>query len=84
MRLLLRLYDADDGSVSVDGINVKALLQQSLRSNIGVVAQDTVLFHASLRDNITYGKEDATENSLPEKLDTLGKLLLESAKYFFD
>lgn len=62
-------------------------MQQSLRSNIGVVAQDTVLFHASLRDNITYGKEDATEeeiweavrlsaldklvNSLPEKLDTL-------------
>lgn len=87
VRLLLRLYDVDDGSVSVDGINVKSLLQQSLRSNIGVVAQDTVLFHASLRDNITYGKEDATEeeiweavrltaldklvNSLPEKLDTL-------------
>lgn len=87
VRLLLRLYDVDDGQVSVDGINVKSLLQQSLRSNIGVVAQDTVLFHASLRDNITFGKEDATEeeiweavrlsaldklvNSLPEKLDTL-------------
>eukprot|EP00984_Skeletonema_dohrnii_P003812 scaffold1310_cov128-Skeletonema_dohrnii-CCMP3373.AAC.15 len=87
VRLILRLYDVDDGAVSVDGINVKSLFQQSLRSNIGVVAQDTVLFHASLRDNICYGKEDATEeevweavrlsaleelvNSLPEKLDTI-------------
>ncbi len=87
VRLILRLYDVDDGAVSVDGINVKSLFQQSLRSNIGVVAQDTVLFHASLRDNICYGKEDATDeeiweavrlsalnklvNSLPEKLDTI-------------
>ena len=64
VRLLLRMYDADNGSVMVDEINVKALMQQSLRSNIGVVAQDTVLFHASLRDNITYGKEDATEEEI--------------------
>ena len=87
VRLILRMYDADEGSVMVDDINVKQLLQNSLRSNIGVVAQDTVLFHASLRDNITYGKEDATEDdiwdavrtsaleplvkSLPEGLDTL-------------
>ena len=81
------MYDPDSGSVSVDNINVKSLLQQSLRSNIGVVAQETVLFHASLRDNIIYGKEDATEEevweavrisaleklvkSLPDGLDTL-------------
>lgn len=87
VRLILRMYDSDEGSVMVDDINVKALLQQSLRSSIGVVAQDTILFHASLRDNITYGKEDATEEevwdavrisaleplvkSLPEGLDTL-------------
>ncbi|KAL7537825.1 hypothetical protein ACHAXR_008106 [Thalassiosira sp. AJA248-18] len=87
VRLILRMYDPDDGSVLVDNINVKSLLQQSLRSNIGVVAQDTILFHASLRDNITYGKEDATEDeiweavrisaleplvkSLPEGLETL-------------
>ena len=87
IRLLLRLYDTDDGSVLVDDINVKSLYQESLRSNIGVVAQDTVLFHTSLRENICYGKEDATEeeiweavrltaledlvNSLPEKLDTI-------------
>lgn len=87
VRLILRLYDVDDGAVLVDGINVKSLFQESLRSNIGVVAQDTVLFHASLRENICYGKEDATDeeiweavrlsaldqlvNSLPEKLDTI-------------
>jgi ABC-type transport system involved in Fe-S cluster assembly fused permease/ATPase subunit len=87
VRLILRMYDPDEGSVLVDGMNVKALLQQSLRSNIGVVAQDTVLFHASLRDNIVYGKESATDDevwesvrisaleplvkSLPEGLDTI-------------
>ena len=46
------MYDVDAGVVSVDDINVKSLYQQSLRSNIGVVAQDTVLFHASLRENV--------------------------------
>lgn len=87
VRLILRLYDPDEGSVLVDEINVKSLRQQSLRSNIGVVAQDTVLFHASLRDNIIYGKEHASDDevwdavrisaleplvkSLPEGLDTL-------------
>jgi ABC-type multidrug transport system fused ATPase/permease subunit len=53
VRLILRMYDADVGAVRVDDINVKSLVQQSLRSNIGVVAQDTVLFHASLRDNVS-------------------------------
>jgi ABC-type multidrug transport system fused ATPase/permease subunit len=47
------MYDADEGNVLIDNINVKSLCQQSLRSNIGVVAQDTVLFHASLRDNVS-------------------------------
>lgn len=54
IRCILRMYDVDTGSVMVDGIDVKSLYQQSLRSNIGVVAQDTVLFHASLRDNVSY------------------------------
>jgi ABC-type multidrug transport system fused ATPase/permease subunit len=87
IRLLLRMYDTDDGSVLIDGHDVKDFTQQSLRQNIGVVAQDTILFNASLRDNITYGKEDATDEEvwavvktaalesfvmgLPQKLDTL-------------
>ncbi|KAL9191148.1 hypothetical protein ACHAXT_000854 [Thalassiosira profunda] len=66
VRLILRMYDPDEGSVLVDSINVKSLLQESLRSNIGVVAQDTVLFHASLRDNIIYGKEEATDEEIWE------------------
>jgi len=86
-RLILRMYDPDSGGVLVDNLNVKSLKQESLRSNIGIVAQDTVLFHASLRDNIVYGKENATDEevweavktsaleplvkSLPEGLDTL-------------
>jgi len=66
VRLILRLYDADTGSVSVDGINVKAMQQTSLRSNIGVVAQETILFHSSLRENIIYGKEDASDEEVDE------------------
>jgi ABC-type multidrug transport system fused ATPase/permease subunit len=56
VRLVLRMYDPDKGSVHVDGQNVKVLKQESLRHNIGVVAQDTILFNTSLQDNISYGK----------------------------
>jgi len=87
IRLMLRMYDPDSGTVSIDGHNVKNITQKSLRDNIGVVAQETVLFNSSLRDNIIYGKPDATEeeiwkavhsaalsdfvNGLPDKLDTM-------------
>ena len=63
-RLILRLYDTDAGRIFVDGLDVKALKQQSLRRNIGVVSQETILFNASLRDNITYGREHATEEEI--------------------
>ena len=61
----------------VDGINVKSLLQQSLRSSIGVVAQDTILFHKSLRENIVYGKEEADDGDIREavRLAALGTLV---------
>ena len=64
IRLVLRLYDTDGGSVIVNGNNVKSITQQSLRENIGVVAQETVLFNASLRENIIYGKTDATDEDI--------------------
>ena len=64
VRLLLRLYDVDEGSVIVGDSNVKGFTQQSLRENIGIVAQDTVLFNATLRENIIYGKEDASEEEV--------------------
>lgn len=64
-RLILRLYDADAGRIFVDGlVDIKTLKQQSLRKNIGVVSQETIQFNASLRDNITYGREDATEEEM--------------------
>lgn len=63
-RLILRLYDADAGRIFVDGLDIKTFKQQSLRRNIGVVSQETILFNASLRDNITYGRQDATEDEI--------------------
>jgi ATP-binding cassette, subfamily B, heavy metal transporter len=87
MRLALRLYDVDSGSIYVDGQDITTLTQKSLRQNIGIVAQETVLFNNTLRYNIAYGKSDATEaevwaavraaalgdmiEQLPEKLETV-------------
>lgn len=59
--LLLRLYDSDDGRVVVDGYDVRCVTQNSLRRSIGLVAQDTILFNDSLRNNIRYGKPSASE-----------------------
>ncbi|MEO0696751.1 MAG: ABC transporter ATP-binding protein [Pseudomonadota bacterium] len=64
VNLLLRLYDVEGGSVKVDGKDVKSLTQHSLRANIGVVTQDTALLHRSLRENIAYGRPDATDEEI--------------------
>jgi len=66
VRLMLRMYDCDEGSVELDGNDVKSLTQESLRQNIGVVAQDTILFNATLRENIIYGKEDASDEEISD------------------
>ncbi len=58
--LLQRFYDPVSGSVSIDGQNILSLKQQSIRRNIGVVLQDALLFNESIRDNIAYGKPEAT------------------------
>ena len=55
LKLLARLYDVNDGEILVDGINVRDLKHESLRNAIGVIPQDTVLFNASIRENILYG-----------------------------
>jgi len=60
VRLLLRLYDIQKGSISIDGQDVKEVTQVSLRELISFVPQDPILFHRSLRDNISYGKTDAS------------------------
>ena len=62
--LVPRLYDVTDGAVRVDGYDVRHLTQRSLRSAIGVVAQDPHLFHESVADNLRYAKPDATQAEL--------------------
>ncbi|MDB6003394.1 MAG: lipid exporter, fused ATPase and inner rane subunit MsbA [Prosthecobacter sp.] len=59
--LLLRFYDPDEGAVLLDGKDIRSCTQNSLRANIGIVSQDTFLFHDTIRENIRYGRLDASE-----------------------
>lgn len=87
VRLVQRLYDVDSGCISIDGQDISEVTQASLRSAIAVVPQDPILFHRSLKDNIAYGRSNATMDeirkaarqaniddfvmSLPQQYDTL-------------
>ena len=62
--LLLRFYDPDQGAVLIDGNDIRNVTQDSLRANIGIVNQDTFLFHDTIRENIRYGRLDATEDEI--------------------
>jgi ATP-binding cassette subfamily B protein len=64
--LLPRFYDVTDGSVSIDGNDVRDLKLKSLRNAIGIVQQDVYMFSGSIRDNIAYGKPDATDEEIVE------------------
>lgn len=59
--LILRLYDIDGGEIRIDGQDIKHVSQESLRSAIGMIPQDPVLFHRTLMENIRYGKIEATD-----------------------
>ncbi|MCR9124978.1 MAG: ABC transporter ATP-binding protein/permease [Rhodobacteraceae bacterium] len=59
--LLLRLYQGEAGEIRIDGQNIADITQESLRRNIGMVTQETAMFNRSARDNILYGRPDATE-----------------------
>jgi ATP-binding cassette, subfamily B, multidrug efflux pump len=61
VKLLLRFYDAESGSILIDGQDIATVTQDSLRRQIGMVQQDSSLLHRSVRDNILYGRPDATE-----------------------
>lgn len=63
-KLLLRLIDPQSGSITVDGQTISAITQDDLRSKISYVPQDPLLFHRSIRDNIAYGKSDATDEEV--------------------
>jgi ATP-binding cassette subfamily B multidrug efflux pump len=61
VNLLLRFFDLEDGRILIDGQDIAAVTQESLRAQISVVTQDTSLLHRSIRDNIRYGRAEATE-----------------------
>lgn len=64
--LIPKFYDIDSGSIKIDGTDIKDITLASLRDNIGIVQQDVFLFNGSLRENIMYGKTDATEEEMIE------------------
>ena len=64
VNLLLRFYDVDSGAICIDGKNIKHVTQESLRSQIGMVTQDTALLHRSVHDNIAYGKPNASNEEV--------------------
>ena len=64
VNLLPRFYDATEGRVLIDGIDVRDVKLESLRSQVGMVLQETFLFNMSVRENISYGRSDATEQEI--------------------
>ena len=66
VRLLLRFYDVTSGHIEIDGNDIKNITLESLRNNISLVPQDPLLFHRTIKENIRYGKPDATEEEVVE------------------
>jgi ATP-binding cassette subfamily B multidrug efflux pump len=66
VNLLLRFYDLEQGKILIDGQDICKVTQDSLRANIGMVTQDTSLLHRSVRDNVGYGRPDATDEMMME------------------
>ncbi len=64
--LIPRFYEIDEGVISIDGLNIQDIKLKSLRSHIGIVQQDVFLFTGTIRENIAYGKMDATEEEIRE------------------
>ncbi|WP_304508546.1 ABC transporter ATP-binding protein [Anaerotignum sp.] len=64
INLLTRFYDIDKGTITIDGRNIKAIKRNSLRSSLGIVLQDTYLFTDTIRENIRYGRLNATDDEI--------------------
>jgi ATP-binding cassette, subfamily B, multidrug efflux pump len=64
VNLLMRFYEINGGTISIDGMDIRDVKRASLRSMFGMVLQDTWLFNGTIRDNIAYGREDATEEEI--------------------
>ena len=66
VKLLMRFYDVNDGAILVDGVNIKEFKREELRKMFGMVLQDTWLFNGTIKDNIKYGNENASDNDVIE------------------
>ncbi|MFF2587229.1 ABC transporter ATP-binding protein [Peribacillus butanolivorans] len=64
--LLIRFYDPQQGTIKMDGLDIRDVSLKSIRSQMGIVSQDIILFNGSIRDNIVYGKLDATDDEITE------------------
>lgn len=90
VNLLLRFHDVEEGGIFIDGQNIADVTQESLRAAIGVVTQDTSLLHRSLKDNILYGRPDASHDELlgavrdAEAADFIDSLRDQSGKTGYD
>lgn len=70
VNLLMRFYDVQEGSIKIDGIDIREMRRSDLRKLFGMVLQDTWLFSGSIRDNLKYGKSDATDEEMIEAAKT--------------
>lgn len=66
LNLIPRFYDVDSGNITIDGVDIRDITQKDLRSKIGLVPQNTILFTGTITDNISYGKEDASLQDIYE------------------
>ncbi|MBX3031810.1 MAG: ABC transporter ATP-binding protein [Chloroflexi bacterium] len=64
VNLLMRFYDVDEGAITLDGVDIRQLTRDQLRGSFGMVLQDTWLFHGTIRDNLRYGRLEATDEEL--------------------
>jgi len=74
VNLLARFYDVTDGAITIDGIDVRKYTRQSLRQSFGIVLQDTYLFSDTIRENIRYGRLDATDAEIEQAAAMAGAL----------
>jgi ATP-binding cassette subfamily B multidrug efflux pump len=72
VNLLNRFYDVREGTIKIDGVDIRSVTQRSLHSRIGLVLQDAFLFMGTVKDNIRYGHQDATDEEIIAALQTIG------------
>ncbi|MHA2351987.1 MAG: ABC transporter ATP-binding protein [Candidatus Thorarchaeota archaeon] len=83
--LLNRFYEVIDGSVKIDGIDIRSVTQKSLHAKIGLVLQDAFLFMGTVRENIRYGRPEATDEEIIAAIEAIGaRRILESLENGFD